>query len=203
MRWEPNTTSYALLSLLDLRPWSTYELAKQMERSLRWFWPRAESVLYEEPKRLVRHGLATASDESTGGRPRTVYRITPAGRAALDEWLSRPGGGPVLEFEAMVQIAFADVGTKEQLLATLAAVREHAERFRELALSRAAEYAETGGPYPERLHVIGLTGKLLLEWTDLLARWAAWAEREAHAMPTIQSGRGVPPPSGAFELGGL
>ena len=48
-----STTSYAILGLLALRPWTTYELAKQVQKSLGWFWPRAERKLYDEPKRLV------------------------------------------------------------------------------------------------------------------------------------------------------
>src|SRR5262245_33715324 len=77
------TTSYALLGLLNIRPWTTYELAKQVQRSLGWFWPRAERKLYDEPKRLVERGLATATSEATGKRPRTVYAITAEGRKAL------------------------------------------------------------------------------------------------------------------------
>ena len=57
------STSYAILGLLSLRPWTTYELAQQMQRALGQFWPRAESKLYEEPKKLVEHGLATATAE--------------------------------------------------------------------------------------------------------------------------------------------
>ena len=60
------TTSYALLGLLRLRSWTTYELAKQVQRGLGWFWPRAERKLYEEPKRLVDAGFATATEEHTG-----------------------------------------------------------------------------------------------------------------------------------------
>src|SRR6476620_9183008 len=81
------TTSFAILGLLSLRTWSTYELAKQVSRSLHWFWPRAERKLYDEPKVLVADGLATASKSFTGERPRTVYEITDAGRAALTAWL--------------------------------------------------------------------------------------------------------------------
>ena len=47
-----------ILGLLSLRSWTTYELAKQVQRSLGWFWPRAERKLYDEPKRLVAAGLA-------------------------------------------------------------------------------------------------------------------------------------------------
>ena len=85
------TTSYAVLSLLALRPWTTYELAKQMKRSLGWIWPRAESRLYEEPKKLVAAGLATSRSEPTGRRRSTVYSITPEGRQALAGWLAEPG----------------------------------------------------------------------------------------------------------------
>ena len=51
------STSYAVLALLALQSWTTYQLAKQMERSLGWIWPRAVSRLYEEPKKLVAAGF--------------------------------------------------------------------------------------------------------------------------------------------------
>lgn len=57
------TTSFAILGLLAIQPWSTYELAQLMRRSLQFVWPRAESNLYAEPKRLVDAGLATAEVE--------------------------------------------------------------------------------------------------------------------------------------------
>ena len=81
-------TSYAILGLLAIKPWTTYELAKQMDRTLSRFWPRARSKLYEEPKKLVAHGLAEADAGANGRRPRTVYSITPAGRRALAGWLA-------------------------------------------------------------------------------------------------------------------
>ena len=57
-----------------------------MDRALGRFWPRAESKLYEEPKKLVEHGFAAATTEHVGKRPRTVYAITGEGRAALATW---------------------------------------------------------------------------------------------------------------------
>ncbi|RPI11198.1 MAG: PadR family transcriptional regulator, partial [Actinobacteria bacterium] len=107
----PTTTSYALLGLLRIKPWTTYELAKQVQRSLGWFWPRTERKLYDEPKHLVALGLATATEEHTGNRPRTVYKITAKGRGALRAWLSQPSEPSVFESEAMVKLFFADAGT--------------------------------------------------------------------------------------------
>ena len=112
MRLGMTTTSYAILGLLAVKPWTTHELVQQVDRSLRRIWPRAQSKLYEEPKKLVAHGFAKATDDSVGRRRRTRYTITPKGRRALATWLQQPGDGPVLEFEQLVKIHFADSGTK-------------------------------------------------------------------------------------------
>ena len=50
------TSSYAVLALLDLRPWTGYELTQQAQRSLRYAWPKSERLLYSEPKKLVELG---------------------------------------------------------------------------------------------------------------------------------------------------
>jgi PadR family transcriptional regulator, regulatory protein AphA len=71
-RTDLTPTSFALLGLLAIKPWTTYELAQQMDRTLSRFWPRARSKLYEEPKKLVAHGLARAREDSVGRRPRTT-----------------------------------------------------------------------------------------------------------------------------------
>src|SRR5918999_5519801 len=117
------TTSYAILGLLAIKPWTTYELAQQMDRAIGDFWPRTRSKLYEEPKKLVARGLAKATSEKVGKRPRTVYSITAKGRRALRDWVPTPGEGPVLEFESLVKVFFAEHGTKADLLATLERVR--------------------------------------------------------------------------------
>src|SRR5215831_12288222 len=100
------TTAYAILGMLALRPWSAYELTQQARRSLNYCWPTAESVLYDEPKRLVRLGLATAKREATGRRSRTVYTITEQGRRVLDEWLATPPSPPHLEIESMLRLLY-------------------------------------------------------------------------------------------------
>ena len=127
------TTSYAILGLLRLRSWTPYELAKQVQKSLGWFWPRAERKLYDEPKNLVALGLATATEEHTGNRPRTVYAITPAGRKALRGWLGHTPEPPALEFEGMVKVFFADGGTIEQLRETLDSIERTARGTRRRA----------------------------------------------------------------------
>ena len=92
------TTSYAILGLLAVKPWTTHELVQQVDRSLRRLWPRAQSKLYEEPKKLVAHGYAKATDDSVGRRRRTRYTITAKGRRALAAWLSSKFGVDMGDF---------------------------------------------------------------------------------------------------------
>ena len=177
------TTSYAILGLLAVQPWSTYELTRQMDRSVGRIWPRAQSKLYEEPKKLVAHGLAEASTELVGRRPRTVYAITPAGRAALAGWLAEPGEGPVLEFEQLLKITYAEHGTRDDVLATLAAARAWAVERNVENRATARAYLAGEGPFPRRLAHTVLVGAFLTDFYALVARWSEWAATVAAAWP--------------------
>jgi DNA-binding PadR family transcriptional regulator len=177
------TTSYVILGHLALRDWSTYELAQQMKRSTRHFWPRAQSKIYEEPKKLAAHGLARATREYTGRRPRTIYAITPKGRTALRRWLDEPTQLPVVEFDAAVKVQFAEQGTKAQLLATLRSVREQAERTRAEHAALAADLLLPTTRFPDRRHVNELVMRFMWEQTETVIRWADWAEEQVAGWP--------------------
>jgi PadR family transcriptional regulator, regulatory protein AphA len=169
------TTSYAILGLLAVKPWSTYELTQQMERSLGHMWPRAASKLYEEPKKLVSQGLARASEDRVGRRPRTVYSITAKGRRALADWLHEPGDGPVLEWEQLVKVFFSDNGTKADALATIDAARQWAQDRSAQTAAVGHQYLEQGGPFPERSAQTNVSVRFLIDFYALVADWARWA----------------------------
>ncbi|HET6873681.1 MAG TPA: PadR family transcriptional regulator [Acidimicrobiales bacterium] len=177
------TTSYAVLGLLSIKPWSSYELTQQMDRSLGRVWPRAVSKLYEEPKKLVEAGLARAATEQNGRRTRTVYSISAKGRRALATWLGEPGEGPVLEFEQLLKVFFADKGTKGDLLATLAATQAWARARCEESAVIGEQYLGGSGPFPERLAVLQLTSRFLTDFYVLVGDWARWASRVVEEWP--------------------
>jgi PadR family transcriptional regulator, regulatory protein AphA len=171
----PSTTSHALLGLLSLRSWTTYELAKQVQKSLGWFWPRAERKLYDEPKRLVASGLASSEREMTGARPRTVYSVTEEGRRAQRAWLDEPPVPPTIEFEGMVKVFFADGGSLEQLRATLGSIASTAdERLADLQ-EKVDELAADDPPFAERVHLNALGLRFVLDHERTIAAWARWA----------------------------
>jgi DNA-binding PadR family transcriptional regulator len=177
------TTSYAILGLLALRPWTTHELVRQVDRSLRRLWPRAQSKLYEEPKKLVAHGFATAADDPVGLRRRTRYTITAKGRRALAAWLREPGAGPVLEFEQLVKIHFADSGRKADVVANLEAARAWVLEQNEENLVAARAYLDGAGEFPERASLNQLPGMFLTELYLTVARWIDWAEGVVEGWP--------------------
>jgi DNA-binding PadR family transcriptional regulator len=169
------TTSYAVLGLLAIKPWSSYELTKQMDRSLGRFWPRAVSKLYDEPKKLVEQGYARAATEYNGQRGRTVYTITANGRRALASWLKEPGDGPVLEFEHLLKVFFSENGTKNDALVTLEAARRWAATRCAESLAVAERYLSGEGQFPQRLPQLQITGRFLTDFYLLVLNWAQWA----------------------------
>ena len=164
------TTTYALLGLLGVRSWTTYELAKQIQRSLNWFWPRAERKLYDEPKRLVARRAGHGHQGGHGQAPADRYGITDAGREELRRWLDEPPAPPTIEFEGLVKIFFAEAGSLDQLNATLDAIAAEATARLE-ALAVMADSGVESPSFPERLHIGALPMRLSLEHEATVLRW--------------------------------
>ncbi|WP_186526061.1 PadR family transcriptional regulator [Leekyejoonella antrihumi] len=166
--------AYPLLGLLNLRSWSTYELAQQVQRSLHWFWPTAERRLYDEPKLLVELGLAEATEEFTGRRARREYRITRAGRRALRLWINEPSAPRTCEFEALAKVFFADAGSIHQLESVIDGIAaESIDRIKQLG-----EMLEAEAPFPKRAHVSVLAMQLQLEQEEGVLHWSQWARTQ-------------------------
>ena len=178
-----STTSYAILGLLAVKPWTTHELVQQVDRSLRRLWPRAQSKLYEEPKKLVDLGYARATPDPVGRRRRTRYTITAKGRRALAAWLRRPGDGPALEFEQLVKIHFADGGSKADVVANLEAARAWVLEQNEENVAAARMYLAGEWPFPQRAALNQLPGRFLTEFYVMVARWVHWASEAVADWP--------------------
>ena len=175
--------SYAILGLLAIRDWTTYELALQMERSTRHIWSAARSMVWEEPKRLVRLGLAQARTETTGRRTRTRYSITPAGRAALRGWLAEPGAPPAMQFEGLLKVLLADTSQPDTLNASLTEAIKWADGIQDAGQRICAEYVAGKGPFQDRSQIVALVHAFLWDYAELVRRWATWAQQQDTAGP--------------------
>lgn len=111
-------------------PGTTYALKRAIASSIGYFWPFPHAQLYAETARLEGLGLLEATQEE-GGRRRRVYAATPAGREAVERWLSTPTPEPA-QFRdlGLLKLAFAslaDAEVREALARDQAAA--HAERL--------------------------------------------------------------------------
>jgi PadR family transcriptional regulator, regulatory protein AphA len=177
-------TSYAVLGLLCVQPWSAYELAQQMARSLHFMWPRAESGIYREPQKLIDMGYATAEETAAGPRrTKLVYSATPAGREAFRRWLAEPSAPPQFESEAMVKFFFCDQGTLDDARQALEEIRAHADALLETFRQMTKSHQASSGPFPERQHIGTLTGRFVFDYATALAHWAERARRDVDEWP--------------------
>jgi DNA-binding PadR family transcriptional regulator len=177
------TRSFMVLGLLNLRDWTSYELAAQMQRGFADIWENSRSMVFQEPKHLVAQGLASAEVEQVGKRSRTRYRITDAGRSALRDWLAQPGAAPAMHFEGLLKVLLTDTADPAPALTSLAAAREWAAETRETGRAVARDYTADAGPFPDRIRVVSLAFAFLWDFADLVDRWAAWAQRESGNWP--------------------
>jgi PadR family transcriptional regulator, regulatory protein AphA len=170
-----STTSYAILGYLSIRPWTAYDLAKQMGRTFHHFWPRAESGIYREVKRLVEGGLAVSSEDPHGKRPRTRYEISEAGRDALRSWLSAPQSDGFLESEAMVRLLFSDQATTQAITELLDAMTQDVRTRSDQMAQVMQDYLVTGGQFPQRAHINVLIARFLVDFAAMVHDWAEWS----------------------------
>ena len=160
-------TGRVILGMIALGKQTGYDIKQLVDKSTRHFWSASYGQIYPELRRLEEQGLVRGQSEPTGGRARTVYTLTPAGEAALSDWLE-PAGEPPFEVrdEGMLRLFFSDFGTPEQRIGNLQAMRDsHRRVLTQLEALDEHEDAMPAGPH------------LTLELGLGLHRWfVAWCE---------------------------
>lgn len=112
-----------MLGLLAEGERSGYDLLRRAEGSVGHMWTPAKSQLYAVLPRLVDSGLARRRTVRQQGRPdKQVYRLTPAGRAAVRSWLERTP--PKSWDELLLKVFFARLGSRSALLQQLEDYRQ-------------------------------------------------------------------------------
>jgi PadR family transcriptional regulator AphA len=159
--------AHVILGALHADPGSGYDVKALVDRSTRYFWAASYGQIYPELRRLEEAGLIVGEDAATGGRARTVYRLTPAGEDELRSYLLSPDASCELRDEGLLKLFFADaLDDPAAVLDKVRAVRaNHAEQLRQLE-GIAATVAKVT---PSR--------SLVLEYGLGLHRWAlAWCD---------------------------
>jgi DNA-binding PadR family transcriptional regulator len=162
-------TARVVLGLLRLAPHTGYEIKQTTDRSTRFFWGASYGQIYPELRRLEAAGLAVATDEPRGAVRRRVYRITPAGELALEEWLTEPEEDFDIRDEGLLKLFFGAALSEEKLVAI---VRRRRAFFEEVS-RRFRAIGEELGPVENPSGEVLAYGLELMDWN---AQW--WAALE-------------------------
>jgi DNA-binding PadR family transcriptional regulator len=146
--------AYALLGLLARTPASGYDLIREMEEPIGFFWHARRSQIYPELARLERDGLVAHTVVEQQERPdKKVYDITEAGRAALAAWAAEPMRIPPERDEFMLKVYslwLADPPGALTLIQTYAS--QHAERLARYEAIRATMERNAAAGELQQLH---------------------------------------------------
>jgi PadR family transcriptional regulator, regulatory protein AphA len=157
-----------VLGLLSLGPRSGYDIKTVVDRSTRFFWAASYGQIYPELRRLEEEGLIEGEDAPNGGRGRRVFKLTAAGRKALEAWLLGPETTIEYRDESLLRLFFADALPREQAVQLLEGRKRGHEEF--LAVLRAID-ARPGGKDPDFVD-------LVLNWGIDFNQWGAdWCEK--------------------------
>jgi DNA-binding PadR family transcriptional regulator len=95
---------HALLTALVERSCSGSELAARFDKSIGYFWNATHQQIYRELGHLEEAKLIESlPEEATRGRKR-AYRILPAGREELRQWITQEEEPAVLRHELLVRL---------------------------------------------------------------------------------------------------
>jgi PadR family transcriptional regulator, regulatory protein AphA len=164
--FDLTATGRVILGMLALGKSSGYDIKQFVDKSTRHFWAASYGQIYPELKRLEDQGLVRGHEEPTGGRARTLYELTDAGREALRGWLSS-GEEPQYEVrdEGMLKLFFSD-SLPERRIENIRQMRER--QARKLAALRSVQPKAEHGPIGPRLTLelgIGAT-EWFIKWCE-------------------------------------
>jgi DNA-binding PadR family transcriptional regulator len=168
-------TGRVILGMIALGKRTGYDIKQLVDRSVRFFWAASYGQIYPELRRLEEQGLIVGRSEPSGGRARTVYELTDAGRRGLEDWLVGDIGVHwELRDEGMLKLFFSDFTDPDHRLSNLRAMREWHERKRDQLLEVRAHATDAGqGP--------AMTLELGLGMSEWLIDWCRAAEQRLSA----------------------
>ncbi|NDJ18207.1 PadR family transcriptional regulator [Myxacorys almedinensis] len=97
--------SHAILALILDTPCSGYDLAKDFDRAVNFFWSASHQQIYRELAKLEEQGWVQVEAIAQLNRPgKKLYSITEAGKAHLAKWLTQPSDVMPIKEELLVKL---------------------------------------------------------------------------------------------------
>jgi DNA-binding PadR family transcriptional regulator len=124
--------AHAILVSLIESPASGYDLGKQFDSSVGFFWKATHQQIYRELTKLEDLGWISAEVIAQENRPdKKLYSVTELGKQQLIEWMAQPSELTSIKDELLVKIFAGYMAPKEAILEELERHRQlHAEKLK-------------------------------------------------------------------------
>jgi DNA-binding PadR family transcriptional regulator len=122
---------HAILAALVAQPCSGYDLRKQFEGSVGFFWKASFQQIYRELTKLEEQGFLAAQAIQQENRPdKKIYSVTEAGKAYLSEWIAEPSTASPIKDDLLVKLFVGYLVPQPTILAELEKHRQqHMEQL--------------------------------------------------------------------------
>jgi PadR family transcriptional regulator AphA len=163
------TIEFTILGLLNQQPMTGYELKKIISRSPTFYWSGNSNQIYTHLVELQRQGFLSLEVVYQENKPpRKIYTITEYGRNRLVEWLRNAPQLPERKHPFLIQLAWANLLSDEELDRLLEAYE--AEILIQLKMAKQQGIsAEPVAPATERQSLI---------WEQITRSWVGYYKSE-------------------------
>ena len=165
---------HAILAALVEQPCSGYDLRKQFEGSVGFFWKASFQQIYRELTKLEEQGLLRSETVHQENRPdKKIYSVTEAGKQYLSEWIAQPSEVSPIKDELLVKLFAGYLVPKQTILTQLEQHRQ--QHLEQLSVYRQIEQRYFQNPdtlsTEKRFHYITLRQGIRYE-----TEWLGWCD---------------------------
>ena len=157
-----------ILTVLAHRSMTGYEIARNFDETLSWFWRASHQQIYRELARLDREKCVSFKVVPQQGKPdKKVYGITRHGRSELKRWITAPTDQPNPQSDLLVKVVASSLLDKRALRAEInrvaAVTASVLAQLRTMRRECVAQSLAKLTPYDQALYLALKRGLLFVE----------------------------------------
>jgi DNA-binding PadR family transcriptional regulator len=179
--------AHAIMTALIDDDLSGYELARDFETSVGFFWHASHQQIYQELRKLAQKGWLNKREVHQSGKPnKIVYGLTAAGRDALGEWVLRSSRTQAAKDELLVKMYNLSPENASHLAGELHQRRDRMMQMLYLYEKiRRRHYPDPGSLPPRRKGVYLALAYGISQGEQFMA----WCDQALELVSTVESGQ--------------